>query len=70
MINRNKNYCEIHHLYFKGDVCPFCIAERHERMSKHYFQKKEKEDNSDKTSDENFEVTEDIISKLQKHFNK
>lgn len=69
MINRNKNYCEIHHLYFKGEVCPFCIAEKHERMSKHYYQSPKKKETEIK-DDENFEVTDDVIAKLQNHFKK
>jgi hypothetical protein len=70
MIDRNKNYCSIHHLYYKGDVCPFCLAEKHERMSKSYYQKP-KDENKEKVNDDKpIEVTEDILQKLSQHFKK
>lgn len=63
-----KKYCEIHHLYYSGGICPFCQSEKYERMSRNYTrkQKREKEDDSMKS----FEITEDVLEKLKKHFEK
>ena len=69
MVDRNKNYCATHHLYYKGEVCPFCLAEKHERMSKSYYQKP-KEENPKVKEDKPIEVTDDLLKKLNAHFKK
>ena len=68
MIDRNKNYCATHHLYHKGEVCPFCLAEKHERMSKSYYQKPKDEDQTVK--DKPIDITDDVLQKLNAHFKK
>lgn len=63
-----KKYCEIHHLYYTGDICPFCQSEKYERMSHKYNHKPKKEKKEDSTKP--VEITEDVIEKLKKHFEK
>ena len=63
-----KKYCEIHHLYYTGDICPFCQSEKYERMSRKYTHKPKKEKKED--SMKQVEITEDVIEKLKKHFEK
>ena len=63
-----KKYCEIHHLYYSGGICPFCQSEKYERMSRDYTHapKIEKKEDGSKT----VEITKDVIEKLKKHFAK
>ena len=63
-----KKYCEIHHFYYFGDICPFCQSEKYERMSHKYNHKPKKEKKEDSTKP--VEITEDVIEKLKKHFEK
>ena len=63
-----KKYCEIHHLYYSGDICPFCQSEKYERMSRNYTHKPKKEKKEDSTNP--VEITEDVIEKLKTHFAK
>ena len=46
----DKKYCEIHHLYYAGDICPFCQSEKYERMSHKYNHKPKKEKKEDTAS--------------------
>ena len=64
----SKKYCEIHHLYYDGDICPFCQKEKYERMSHAYHTTQNKENS--KKSNERFEITDDVINKLRDHFKK
>ena len=63
-----KKYCEIHHLYYSGNICPFCQSEKYERMSRNYNHKPKREKKDDSTK--SVEITEDVIEKLKKHFTK
>lgn len=59
-----KNYCEIHHLYYKGDVCPLCLAEKHNNL----LRKNTKSEGKNEKKDE--QVTDEMLDKLKKHFGK
>jgi len=63
-----KKYCEIHHLYYSGGICPFCQSEKYERMSRNYTYKPKREKKEDSTKP--VEITEDVLEKLKKHFAK
>jgi SpoVK/Ycf46/Vps4 family AAA+-type ATPase len=66
-----KKYCETHHLYYSGDICPFCQSENYERMSRlhnHKYKKQEKPKKEE--SSEPVEITDDVINKLRNHFKK
>ena len=63
MINKFKSYCTIHHLYFYGNYCPLCMEEKCKNTAKRY--QKKKNDNNKKQT----EIIDDLISKLQNHFN-
>ena len=66
-----KKYCEIHHLYYSGGICPFCQSEKYERMSRMYKPKPKKQEKSKKEeSSEPVEITDDVINKLRNHFKK
>ena len=61
----DKKLCEIHHLYYRGNVCPICDEERIAKLSKKYCDnkpnvKKEKQDR---------EINEDDIARLIEKFN-
>lgn len=59
----DKNYCEIHHLYYSGGVCPLCQAEKYKHMSCKY------SDNQNvKPTAKAEDPTEDQILMLKKHF--
>ena len=64
----DKKYCEIHHLYYAGDICPFCQSEKYERISRKYTHKPKKEKKEDNMNP--VEITEDVIEKLKTHFAK
>ena len=67
----DKKYCEIHHLYYAGGVCPFCQSEKYERMSRMHNPKPKKQEKQKKEeSSEPVEITDDVINKLRNHFNK
>ena len=64
-----KKYCEIHHLYYSGGICPFCQSEKYERMSLMYNTKPKKQDKPKKEEiAETVEITDDVLEKLKKHF--
>ena len=67
-----KKYCEIHHLYYAGSICPFCQSEKYERMSRNYTHnpKRKKKEEKKEDSTKPIEMTEDILEKLKKHFAK
>ena len=64
----DKKYCEIHHLYYSGDICPFCQFDKYERMSRKQPQKAKKEKKEDSTKP--VEIAEGVIEKLKTHFAK
>ena len=63
-----KSFCQLHHLYYEGSVCPLCEKARINRIGLKYGQtgsetpekKKEKPDR---------EITEDDLEKLANKFN-
>lgn len=63
-----KKYCSTHHLYYNGELCPFCQSEKYERMSRKHISHPTNKDNKDKS--EKMELTEDVINKLRNHFSK
>lgn len=63
-----KKYCEIHHLYYSGDICPFCQSEKYERMSRNYNYQQKREKKEYRTKP--VEITEDVLENLKKHFAK
>lgn len=63
-----KKYCEIHHLYHSGGICPLCQSEKYEHMSRNYTHKPKEEKKED--SAKPVEITEDVLEKLKKHFAK
>lgn len=63
-----KKYCEIHHLYYSGGICPLCQSEKYERMSRNYTHKSKREKKEDSTKP--VEITEDVLEKLKNHFAK
>lgn len=65
-----KKYCEIHHLYYAGDICPFCQSEKYERMSRKYTHNPKKKVEKKEDSERQGKITEDVINKLKKHFAK
>lgn len=61
----NKKLCPIHHFYFKGVECPFCLSERLKKFEEKY------QSNGDKMTnkkDNPKEVTEDMLAKLKAKF--
>ena len=76
MGNDFKPYCETHHLYYNGDVCPFCQSEKMAKIIKSNNPqpidpfKKPKKFNKSKKTDKEIDLTPDIIEKLQNHFKK
>ena len=64
----DKKYCEIHHLYYSGDICQFCQFDKYERMSRNYTHKPNKEKKECGTKQ--VEITEDVLEKLKTHFAK
>lgn len=71
MINKAKNYCEIHHYYHEGVLCPFCLSDKSAALSKK-FCKVEKVDvvKKEDKQKENQDITEEDIAKLMNKFNK
>jgi uncharacterized Zn finger protein (UPF0148 family) len=66
-----KKYCEIHHLYYTGGICPFCQSEKYEHMSRMHNPKPKKQEKPKKEeSSEPVEITDDVINKLRNHFKK
>lgn len=67
----DKKYCEVHHLYYAGGICPFCQSEKYERMSRMHNPKPKKQEKTKKEeSSEPVEITDDVINKLRNHFKK
>lgn len=58
-----KRFCETHRLYYSGNECPMCRAERTERYAARYNTK------PSKTEEEKKEVTMSDIERLKAKFN-
>lgn len=57
-----KKYCETHHLYYNGAVCPLCLSEKHNNMLKKY------ENIATKKNQDTEHITDEMLDKLKKHF--
>lgn len=64
-----KKYCETHHLYYTGIVCPLCQSEKYDKMMEKYGKKDHKVKNETDTVSKDKPLTEDVLNKLKNHFN-
>lgn len=65
MANEDKRYCDIHHYYYKGHICPFCLSDKTQALARKYntgdmnesktVTKKEKDNNDREITAEDFE---------------
>lgn len=62
----HKNFCPIHHLYFRGLQCPLCEKERLNKMVEKFEKKTE---STSIPVNENREINEDDLMKLVSKFN-
>ena len=66
-MSEQKNYCQTHHYYYIGNVCPFCEKERIQKMVDQYAPKEKKEVIETKKQDR--EINEEDLAMLINKFN-
>lgn len=70
MVNKAKNYCEIHHYYYEGMMCPFCLSDKSAALSKKFYKEcKVKVAKNKSNKKEDRDITEEDIAKLMDKFN-
>lgn len=63
-MDNNKTYCAVHHFFYSGKNCPFCLSDKTEMMAKKFEKKKENKKDNGK------EATKEEIGKLLDKYRK